>query len=184
MLQLGKCYEHGRGVTRDEAAAVRAYRRGASLGDADAQFNLGVCLGSGIGVPAPDFDGAFAMFEAAAAQGNVPALMNVAVSYVNGCGTAVDPVRAVALLRRAAALADAESLDPTTAGVIAFNLGHILLRGAPGVPRDAAEGARHLRLAVRSGHEAAARLLREAGLDEQERGADRSRIETGFSAGA
>ena len=40
-FNLGKMYELGRGVTQDDAEAVRWYRLAAEQGHADAQYNLG-----------------------------------------------------------------------------------------------------------------------------------------------
>jgi TPR repeat protein len=47
---LGVAYEHGAGVVRDPAAAVRWYRKAAEQGCAEAQSSLGgVCLkGEGV----------------------------------------------------------------------------------------------------------------------------------------
>ena len=43
-------YEHGEGVPKDEAEAVKWYRLAAEQGLAMAQFNLGITYASGRGV--------------------------------------------------------------------------------------------------------------------------------------
>ncbi len=40
---LGICYANGQGVTKDEAEAVKWYRKAAEQNHAMAQYNLGVC---------------------------------------------------------------------------------------------------------------------------------------------
>jgi hypothetical protein len=45
------CYASGRGVTKNEAEAVKWYRKSADQGFANAQYNLGVCHEYGTGVP-------------------------------------------------------------------------------------------------------------------------------------
>lgn len=50
LFQVGKCYETGDGVGKDEAEAVRWYRMAAEHGCADAMFELSKCYTFGIGV--------------------------------------------------------------------------------------------------------------------------------------
>ncbi len=51
---LGFMYELGRGATKDEAEAVRWFRKAADQGHARAQFNLGVRYELGRGVAKDD----------------------------------------------------------------------------------------------------------------------------------
>ena len=159
--KLGSCYEHGRGVAKDDAEAVRLYRLGAAAGDAGAQFNLACCLDQAIGVPTPDFAAALALYTAAAAQDLPHAIMNLGVYYDKGRGVACDALRAIALYK--CVLAHPRTAPLTVAGA-AFNLGVRYGEGADGVPRDAELCMRYLRQAAALGHETAARLVREAGL--------------------
>src|SRR5688572_14610850 len=48
---LGEMYRDGRGVKKDDGAAVQWFRRAAQGGDATAQFNLGLLYRDGRGVP-------------------------------------------------------------------------------------------------------------------------------------
>ena len=160
-VQLGHCYHFGRGVAVDEVEAVRLYRVGAALGHAGARFQLAECLQRGIGVPAPDRDGAFALFTAAAAQGNPDALCKLGICYHNGAGVARDVSRAVSLWKRALAH---PQCSPANAGTAAFNLGAHYWNGLDGMASDPKLAARYLRQAAALGHETAVSTLRELGL--------------------
>ena len=61
-------YEHGEGVPRDPVQAATLYCRGARLGDAQAQYNLGWMYANGRGMERNDQLAAF-FFGAAAGQG-------------------------------------------------------------------------------------------------------------------
>lgn len=61
-------YEHGEGVPRNPVLAAALYCRGARLGDAQAQYNLGWMYANGRGVERSDRLAAF-FFDAAAEQG-------------------------------------------------------------------------------------------------------------------
>ena len=83
----------GRGVARDDAAAVLWYQLAAGQGDAAAQLNLGVLHGNGQGV-AQDYAEAVKWYRLAAAQGNDVAQTNLGSRYGNGQGVARDYARA------------------------------------------------------------------------------------------
>jgi hypothetical protein len=68
-LNLGLCYDNGRGVERDPVKAAEWYRKAADQGNADAQVNLGVCCAKGDGVER-DLAKAAAWFRKAADQGD------------------------------------------------------------------------------------------------------------------
>ena len=160
-VQLGQCYQFGRGVAVDDVEAVRLYRVGAALGDAGARCALAECLLRGVGVPTPDRDGAFALFTAAAAQGDPNALSGLGSCYDHGVGVARDVPRAVLLWTRALAH---PRCSPLVAGGAANNLGVVYWDGDVGVPRDRELAARYWRQASALGHESAARALRDRGL--------------------
>ena len=158
---LGDCYKHGRGVTVDEVEAVRLFRVGTALGHAGTQCALAQCLLRGIGVPTPDREGAFALFKAAAAQGDSEGLYGLGNCYDSGMGGARDVPRAVSLWMRALAHPQCSS---DVARFAAYNLGATYWNGVDGVGRDIALAARYWRQAAALGHESAARALRDRGL--------------------
>jgi TPR repeat protein len=45
---LGSTYNFGQGVDKDQAEAVKWFRKAAEQGEEDAQYNLGVCYGKGV----------------------------------------------------------------------------------------------------------------------------------------
>ena len=160
-LQLGHCYEHGRGIAVDEVEAVRLYRVGAALGHAGAQIALAECLLRGVGVHTPDRDGAFALFAAASEQDHPGALYSLGNCYNTGAGVARDVQRAVSLWKRVLVH---PRCSPWDVRVSSYNLGAVYCNGDDGVPRDDELAARYWRQAAALGDEGAARALREAGL--------------------
>ena len=66
---LGLMYDVGQGVPKDEAEAVKWYRKAADQGDADAQNNLGFMYGEGNGVVKDEIEG-YKWFLLAGAQGD------------------------------------------------------------------------------------------------------------------
>ena len=68
-------YDDGDGVPKNDAEALKWYRRAADQGDADAQFNLGLMYYNGEGVPKNDAE-AYFWWNLAAAQGNADAKTN------------------------------------------------------------------------------------------------------------
>jgi TPR repeat protein len=63
---------YGQGVAKDPVEAVKWYHKAAEQGDADAQFNLGVCFDNGEGV-AKDPVEAVKWYRMAAEQGDARA---------------------------------------------------------------------------------------------------------------
>ena len=134
---------------------------GAALGHAGAQCALAECLLRGVGVPALDRAGAFALFTAAAAQGDPNALSGLGSCYDNGVGVARDVPRAVLLWKRVLAH---RRCSPALAVAAAYNLGTVYWNGVDGVARDRELAARYWRQAAALGSETAARTLRDRGL--------------------
>jgi hypothetical protein len=69
----------------DYATAIREWRPLAKQGVADAQYNLGVMYGEGLGVP-QDYAKAVGWWRKAAEQGHATAQYNLGVAYHNGEG--------------------------------------------------------------------------------------------------
>ena len=68
-IQSGLCYDKGRGVAKDQAEAVKWYRKAAEQNDAEAQYNLAVCYERVDGV-AEDWVEAYKWLLLAARQGH------------------------------------------------------------------------------------------------------------------
>ena len=49
-VELGRRYDEGKDVAKDQVEAVKWYRKAAEQNYAEAQYNLGVCYGNGEGV--------------------------------------------------------------------------------------------------------------------------------------
>ena len=77
---IGKSYNYGYGVEQDYIKAVEWYEKGAALGDAFCQNNLGCCYSAGTGVK-QDYEKAKELFTKAAEQGVPNAQFNLAWIY-------------------------------------------------------------------------------------------------------
>jgi hypothetical protein len=93
MTQMGAMYANGRGVAKDEAEAVRWYRKGAEAGNIDAMLNLASMLAGGNGVAKDDAE-ALRWYRKGAAAGNSTALYSLAAMYAWGRGVTRDPALA------------------------------------------------------------------------------------------
>jgi TPR repeat protein len=92
-LQLAGLYRNGRGIARDEAAAIRWYRAAAEKGLAEAQFELGKIYDTGVGGPRDPFE-AVRWYRLAAQQGFGRAQYNLGSMHGNGEGVPMDYVKA------------------------------------------------------------------------------------------
>jgi TPR repeat protein len=106
--KLGSLYDAGRGVAKDNAEAVRWYRKAADQGGASAQYNLGVMYDEGEGVMEDDAE-AVRWYRKAADQGRARAQYNLGVMYDEGEGVTEDDAEAVRWYRKAAAQGDADA---------------------------------------------------------------------------
>jgi TPR repeat protein len=182
-FMLGLAYRSGRGVKRDDSAAVAWFRQAADRGHGDAQFMLGLAALRGSGT-AEDPAAARTWFEKAAAQGLAGAEYHLGLMNAAGLGGARDDARAIAWLEKAAAqnhpeaefaLAEAHTngrgtpVDHAWAarwygkaaeqGLVRaqYMLGVAYATGL-GLPKDLPESARWLALAALKGDADAARL--------------------------
>ena len=174
---IGRIYQEGLGVGRDDVLAAQWYRRGAELGDTNAMFAFGVMLAEGTAIKR-DRAGAAKMLEAAAAKGHVVANYNLALLFLTGDGKPLNPARAAAHLvyaaeaGLAAAQYDLATLYATGTGVEAnaelaarwfkraadggmtdaqLDYGVILFQGK-GVPPDQQAGAGMFKRAAEKGN--------------------------------
>lgn len=94
----------------DYKAAYEEWLPLAELGDAEAQFNMGVLHDEGAGVER-SLSAAAAWYRKAAEQGFLDAQTNLGVMYYHGLGVARDPEEAVRWFRLAAEQGDAEARE-------------------------------------------------------------------------
>jgi TPR repeat protein len=108
MAELGRMYERGYGVERNEQRAMARFsqalpgvRAEAEAGDADAQFFLGRMYSLGHAVQADNAQ-AWAWYRKAADQGHPVAQNNIGAMYKNGNGVGQDYAQAMVWYRKAA----------------------------------------------------------------------------------
>ncbi|MDH3466506.1 MAG: protein kinase [Gammaproteobacteria bacterium] len=99
---VGLMYDTGKGVPRDDAEAVKWYRRAAEQGYDPAQNAMGVMYAQGRGV-ARDDRAALEWYRRAAAQCNTDAQTDIGNMYAEGRGTAQSDFQAYAWYEAAAA---------------------------------------------------------------------------------
>ena len=85
MSHLGDIYSMGMDAKKDIKKAIAYYEEAAKQNDISAQYNYAVLLISGTDIPT-NYRLAEALFHRAATQGHVPAMVNLAQLYSQGCG--------------------------------------------------------------------------------------------------
>ena len=141
-LWLGSVHANGRmGVAKDEAEAVRWYRKAAEQGNTPAQMQLGMAYINGKGI-AKDAAEGVRWLRKAAEQGNALAQLALGGTYINGEGIAKDAAEGVRWLRKAAEQGNA---------LAQLALGEVYVNGE-GIAKDAAEGVRWIRKAAEQGN--------------------------------
>jgi hypothetical protein len=125
---------------------VQQLRRKAELGDADAQYSLGVSYREGKGVDR-DYAQAVVCWRRSAGQGHASAQSALGFMYASGQGISKDDARAVEWYRRAAEQGIARAQ---------FNLG-VLYGQGQGVAQDHVEAYKWMSLAAALEESAAAR---------------------------
>jgi TPR repeat protein/serine/threonine protein kinase len=126
--ELGRLYQQGLGVDKDEVKAVEWFRKAADQGLAMAEANLGLMYHSGSGVQKDDAQ-AVQWYRKGAEQGSSPAETRLAFMYENGSGVDRDYAQAAQWYRKAA-----EQGNPRAQ----TNLG-LLYQSGMGVDRDYAQ---------------------------------------------
>jgi len=141
--ELGRAFFSGTlGVAKDEAEAVKWFRKAAEQNVADAQFSLGVCYANGRGVTKDDAE-AVKWFRKAAEQNDARAQAALGVRYAKGQGVAKNKAEAVKWYRKAAEqnVADAQ-----------YNLG-VYYDSGEGVAKDEVEAYKWWLLAAGQGND-------------------------------
>ena len=99
--EVGRYYQKGIGVAKDDAEATSWYRKAAEQGHANAQDNLGWMYQKGLGVE-QNYIEAVNWYRKAADQGHANAQNNMGWMYQNGLGVTQDETEAVKWYRLAA----------------------------------------------------------------------------------
>ena len=139
-FRLGKMHATGSGKAKDEADAVKWYRKAAEQGHAGAQCDLGLMYANGRGVGKNEAE-AVKWYRKAAEQREANAQFNLGLRYSNGRGVAKDEAEAAEWYRKAAEQGDADAQ---------CNLGVMYANGL-GVAKDEAEAVKWYRKAVEQG---------------------------------
>src|SRR5580704_1845274 len=137
-------YHLGLGVPKDDAEAVRWWRKSAEQGDATAQGNLGTAYGLGMGVPKDEVE-SVRWHTKAAENGNTASQVSLGMFYLQGAGVPKDEAEGVKWLRKSAEQGNADG---------EFWLGAAYNSGT-GVAKDTAEALRWYRKAGDQGYAAA-----------------------------
>lgn len=93
--QLGVIYAKGIGVKKNEAEAIKWFKKAASNGSSDAAFNLGLMYERGMGTP-KNIKLAFKYYNDAALLADADAEYKVSIMYAYGEGTPKDLINAYA----------------------------------------------------------------------------------------
>ncbi len=141
-LILGYYYAGGLGVAKDEAEAVKWYRKAADQNLATAQYNLATCYDNGQGV-SKNMAEAVKWYRKAADQNLSKAQFNLGVCYKRGEGVAQNDAEAVKWYLKAAEQNYANAQ---------FNLGLCCSRGQ-GVAQNDVEGYKWFLLSSGQGFE-------------------------------
>ena len=120
--ELGVRYFAGNGVPKNEAEALKWFRRAADKGHAKAQFNLAKMYENGLGVPQDEVE-AVKWYRTAADQGYVSAQEQLGWMYLEGIGVSKDHAEALKWYRKAADQGDAKAQ---------FNLARMYEKGLGG----------------------------------------------------
>jgi hypothetical protein len=146
---IGLMQFEDRGSGKDDAEAVRLYRKAADAGDASAMRNLGWMYENGQGV-AKDYGEAMRWYRKAADAGDALGMSVLGSAYADGLGVAKDVAEAVRWYRKAADAGDARAQ---------YTLGFMYEYGR-GVARDYRQAREWYEKAAAAGDHAA-----QAGLD-------------------
>lgn len=98
---LGKCYQHAKGVPQNLTEAVFWYRKAAAEGHYEAMNDLAICCANGLGCPVNHTE-AVHWWQQAAAQGNTLSQYNLGICYEFGQGVSPNRAEAVKWYREAA----------------------------------------------------------------------------------
>ena len=149
-LQLGYCYDKGKGVQQNYEEAFKWFKKSAEQGDKIAQSNLAYCYSGGLGVT-KDYTEAVKWARKSANQGYAVAECRLGNYYYHGQGVAKDYAEAVKWYRKAAEKGEEYSM---------YGLGRCYHYGN-GVSKDLTLAKQWYQKAADKGHSAAKKKLEE-----------------------
>ena len=109
MYNMGRFYDTGRAVPKDEAAALEWYLRGANAGDRDSMYQAGMHFRDGRGADAIA-EAAAIWFRKGAELGDPNAMLELGRSYWKGLGVPPDPAEAFRWYRKSAELGNLQAM--------------------------------------------------------------------------
>ena len=139
-VHVARCYETGRGVSKDEPHAFKLYRDAAMAGYLPVLSNLGNCYINGIGTPKDEAEG-FATFMKGAEADDAICMANVANCYMQGVGVEKNEAEGLKWFEKASAAGYAEA---------DFQLGMTYLQ-IPEYREKVGEGLERVRRAAENG---------------------------------
>jgi len=166
---VGVAHMNGKGLPRDDAAAVRWFGKAGAQGHRDAQFFFGMAHLQGIGGLTADPGEAAKWFVKSSEQGNPSAQHLLGALHYEGKGVKQDYAESERLWRLSGEQGNAGSQ---------FNIGALYFE-ARGVPKNDNEALKWLSAAAERGHEGAPGLLAKL---EYQWPADRGKIEERLAA--
>jgi hypothetical protein len=128
---MGKLFQHGLGVKRDDSEALRWYRLASNQGNPEGEVSLGILYRDGLGTAKNDRE-AVRWFTRAAREGDPVGEVGAGLMYHLGRGVEKDDGEALRLFKKAAGQGDYDG---------AIDLGQMYLNGF-GVMKDEAEAVR------------------------------------------
>lgn len=140
MYHLGRLYENGQGVEKNDEKALDFYKKSAEAGNEKAALKVGNAyyLGKGAVKSYPD---AFRWYRQAAEKGNYAALYNIGLMFEEGTGVRKDPVKAFEYYKKS---------GDQGYGPAQYTLGGMYLKGS-GTPQDFTAAIRWYKLAADQG---------------------------------
>ncbi|GBC07809.1 hypothetical protein RclHR1_07700002 [Rhizophagus clarus] len=142
LYNLGRCYEYGMGVDKNDKLAFKYYQKSAEQGHIDGKFRLGNCFDKGIGTDI-NKKRAFELYKEVAGEGNNFAQNILGYFYEKGEGTKKDVKEAIFWYRKAADNGNEISL---------YNLG-ICYEDGIGVKKDEVEAFKFFKKSQERGYQ-------------------------------
>jgi len=150
-VKKGLMYGTGNGVQKDEAEAVRWFRKAAEAGNSEGMYNLGIAYANGLGVEKNMVE-AVKWFRMGVDAGKKDGMYYLGVAYASGLGVEKNEAEAVNWYRKAIEVGDAGAM---------LSLGVMYWEGR-GVKQDLAEGTRLFQKAAELGNPTAKENLAKA----------------------